>query len=352
LENLLSRHQSQYPEGDTKPRDIIEELTEAFVKVNGTTQRYVEWIHPSYRDLVIEQLQDGGSLKSEFLNRMNLSGIKLALSQAGGTAGRRRFPLVSSSSDWDVLERRAIEVATRSGTEHCAALLASLADALDCAVGQERSSVQRILKGICRTVRARWDSDQVELDASAINAYGTASERVSPMEPMPALEISWQAAVGQLDAWIDNDDDDFLFWANSLDEFLAMVEAVKNLEPRLLRRVNFPAAISEPLDRLLLRVDRELKADRSYTDKEGYDGEADASFSLAQSLERLDAAAYELEKPVTARINGLKDNANRCREKYAELESEESEEADASGDADYRELVEGSFDVQALFVDL
>jgi hypothetical protein len=107
-EELLSRYRSQYGDSGSKPKEDLEELTEAFVTIKGMNQRYVEWIHPSYRDLVIEQLRDGGSLKSEFLNRMNVAGIKLALSDAGGSTGRLRFPLITSSRDWDVLRERTL----------------------------------------------------------------------------------------------------------------------------------------------------------------------------------------------------------------------------------------------------
>ena len=90
-EELLSRYRSQYGDSGTDPKENLEELTEAFVTIKGTTQRYVEWIHPSYRDLVIEQLRDGGSLKSEFLHRMNVAGVKLALSDTGGSTGTSDF---------------------------------------------------------------------------------------------------------------------------------------------------------------------------------------------------------------------------------------------------------------------
>ena len=351
-EDLLSRYRSQYADDEAKPRDILEELTEAFVRIKGTTQRYVEWIHPSYRDLVIEQLRDGGSLKSEFLNRMNTAGIKLALSEAGGATGRLRFPLVNSAKDWDILEERSLHVARNSGTEHCTTLLTIVTEALDCSVGQDRTAVQRILKAICRILRERWDSDQVELDASAINAYAAASERASPMEPMPALEASWHAAVQRLQFQLGSDEVDFLFEVESLDEFLSVVEAIQNSEPRLLRRVNFPGGLDNEVEALLARVDRELNSDRFYTDKDGYDSEADASFSLAASLNRLDSLVSHLEKPVKSRIDKLNQNANRCRAKYADLESEEAEEEDSTRYKEYQARSEEPFNIEAVFVDL
>ena len=221
-ENLISRYRSQYADGEVKPKEVLEELSEAFVRINGTTQRIVEWIHPSYRDLVIEQLRDGGSLKSEFLNRMSMSGIQLALSAAGGATGRLRFPLVTSVNDWDILEGRCLHVARSSGTERCAALLTTLTDALDSSIGAERGILQRILKATCRILREKWDGEQIELDAPTITSYAIASERTSPMEPMPALEASWHAAVERLQRKIRDDESDFLLEAGSLDDLLVL----------------------------------------------------------------------------------------------------------------------------------
>jgi len=59
-EDVLSAYRAQYGESGIKPSEILDELAEAFVRIKGTTQRYVEWIHPSYRELVIEQLREGG----------------------------------------------------------------------------------------------------------------------------------------------------------------------------------------------------------------------------------------------------------------------------------------------------
>ena len=119
-DELISRYQSQYTVPSAKAQDVLEELQEAFVALKGTTQRFVEWIHPSYRDLVIEQLRDGGSLRSEFLNRMNVAGVKLALSEAGGATGKLKFPLVSSTIEWDTLRERCLDLARKSSLETCA----------------------------------------------------------------------------------------------------------------------------------------------------------------------------------------------------------------------------------------
>jgi hypothetical protein len=86
---------------------LVEELSEGFLRIQhhvafefgGETvieaHDSVSWIHPSYRDLVIEELSTDSALKHEFLENTNLDGIKLALSDTGGAGGARKFPLTN-----------------------------------------------------------------------------------------------------------------------------------------------------------------------------------------------------------------------------------------------------------------
>ncbi len=66
----------------------------------------VEWVHPSWRDLVIGRLENDAQARREFINRSGVYGAVLALSTAGGAAGERRLPLIGSDEDWDALTDR------------------------------------------------------------------------------------------------------------------------------------------------------------------------------------------------------------------------------------------------------
>ncbi len=352
-EDLLLMYREQYGDAGVKPSEILDEVTEAFIAVKGTTQRYVEWIHPSYRDLVIEQLRDGGSLKSEFLNRMNIAGIKLALSDTGGSAGRLRFPLISCAKDWNTLQRRTLETVRISDVEDCTALFAVLVAALDGSRAQDESALLTILKGTCRVIREKWDADHIVLDAAAISAYATASERTSPMEPMPQLETTWQSALQSLRRQVEDVESDFIFQYSGLDEFLSLVEEIKKSEPRLFRRVNFPETLDGDIEALLARIDQALKDRPYYSEKDEYDSEADASLGLAKSLKRLQEIVPSSLDIVKLRVSTLTLNANRCREKYFELDEEDGERTDyLSIREDHRLRSTEPFDINAVFVDL
>jgi hypothetical protein len=138
IHTLTSIYRQQNNNDGCNPDNILDELREAFVTISDGTQQHVDWIHPSYRDLVIEQLREGGPLKSTFLNGMRLAGIKLALSDCGGPTGNLRFPLITSPKDWETLHGRILEVVTSANVRDCTELLAVLTAAVDVSIGEER----------------------------------------------------------------------------------------------------------------------------------------------------------------------------------------------------------------------
>ena len=86
-------HCPESPPGDFG--DIVEELVESFVERKKFWDTAVfDWVHPSYRDLVIEELSRDASLRQAFLDTCSVSGLKLAISQGRGCRGK---PAVSTN---------------------------------------------------------------------------------------------------------------------------------------------------------------------------------------------------------------------------------------------------------------
>ncbi len=70
----------------------------------------IEWVHPTWRDLVIETLIADDRARRHFLRRTGVHGVELALSTAGGRAGARRLPLIQTDADGDALADRLYEL--------------------------------------------------------------------------------------------------------------------------------------------------------------------------------------------------------------------------------------------------
>ena len=91
--------------------DIVDELRESFISKKAFSKmHFLSWMHPSYRDLVIEELSRDVAFRRNFLRTCSVNGLKLAVSEAGGAAGTRRFPLMVDKSAWTMLTQRAGEL--------------------------------------------------------------------------------------------------------------------------------------------------------------------------------------------------------------------------------------------------
>jgi len=92
---------------------LARELTEHFLRVSGTGQALrMYWVHPSWRDIVIERLADDPPLRRVFLERCGIDAIAMALSVAGGREGARTAPLLHGPEDATRIAARLPELIT------------------------------------------------------------------------------------------------------------------------------------------------------------------------------------------------------------------------------------------------
>ncbi len=87
----------------------IEDLTGTFIKPPDRDR--LDWIHPSYRDVVIDAVSDDADLQTEFVRHANLEGLQLAFSTEGGATGNRNLPFVRCQGSWDAAAHRLIVLA-------------------------------------------------------------------------------------------------------------------------------------------------------------------------------------------------------------------------------------------------
>ena len=80
---------------------LVDRLQDHFLRRVPPTA--VTWVHPSWRDLVIDRLDRDPVGRRAFLDRCGVEGVLLALSVAGGPAGDRNLPLLVEDGDWDAL---------------------------------------------------------------------------------------------------------------------------------------------------------------------------------------------------------------------------------------------------------
>ena len=94
--DLQNRYEALCPPSVHQPyRRVLDELTEAFIKKSpGIFAEEVDWVHPSCRDLAIDELLEHSTDRQRFLMTCSETGLALATSLAGGAKGLRRLPLL------------------------------------------------------------------------------------------------------------------------------------------------------------------------------------------------------------------------------------------------------------------
>lgn len=99
---LQNRYDALCPPAVHQPyKRVLDELTEAFIKKTpGIFSEEVDWIHPSCRDLAIDELLEHSVDRQRFLSTCSETGLALATSLAGGAKGLRRLPLLQTDVDW------------------------------------------------------------------------------------------------------------------------------------------------------------------------------------------------------------------------------------------------------------
>ena len=237
------------------PNELIDRLADHFVRI---TPLGIGWVHPSWRDLVIEQLRADQSARQRFLAASGIYGLTLALSGRGGASGERTLPLLISDADWDQLGDRVRELLPQFEDQELARLLLELERALsevrDPGQAREARSLAAYVLG---SAQRAWDQRRRALPVFLIEAWhalnGCLPERVDP----PPLAQTWaELHPGAL--LLERPDRSELIRA---EEWLTLAQILFKHDPDALEAFGFPERDRDLLERLILILTRTATAD-------------------------------------------------------------------------------------------
>ena len=248
LAAILRRHQL---EGLARPvHELIDRLTDHFLRV---TPLGIGWVHPSWRDLVIDELSGDSQARRRFLATAGVQGVTLALSHSGGRSGERSLPLLADDDDWDrlgdTLHRLVLELEDRE----IARVLLSVRDALTIELDpaarlEAEAAATELLDGIAR----RCDGDRTPLNAYLVEAwYSLNAIALRPAEP-PSLARTWVEVHPGSSADRPLDPVEL----NRLDEWLTLVETLASNAPHELRSLGFFSRDQQLLPGLIAAMER------------------------------------------------------------------------------------------------
>ena len=154
----------------------------------------VAWVHPTWRDLVIERLAADAALRHRFLGRCGPHGIVLSLSTSGGTEGERRLPLIRDDEDWDAVGDRVYTLVPELEHRELVAILAAIGHALRDLMREEPGRVAEA-RALARMALERtdsvWTSANAVVSLDCIDAWLGLSKHLDPVVWPGFLAPTW-----------------------------------------------------------------------------------------------------------------------------------------------------------------
>jgi hypothetical protein len=325
---------------------ILDDLREAFVTVRGGY--YIDWIHPSYRDLVIEELAADNMLRQRVLTSITLSGLKVAVSDTSGPLGEQKYPLIVSASDWKLLCEGCVKLVGTGLPPIATDALEVLGSAAQSATLDVRHELSQIIDRVCEVVRERWDVNREPPTARQLLTFCQTSLLASRLPALPRFERSWETSEehvrSNLAKWevakkVDSD---------VLDEWIKLAYVIAQNEPRFLLQKQFPEKYHDVLNRIQDIIISELSQEEEFDFPDGYMEAAsrcDQLVSVVENMEQLDLMQSNIASSLQERLQDRsEDYSARARE---------MQEIDREYEPDYdRSVSEEIFDLNELFRDL
>ena len=345
--------------------EATNQLDEAFIRVRNSLRslregKYIptaDWIHPSYRDLVIDELVADTELRTEFLKRASIEGVKLAVSDTGGQEGLRRLPLMVSAESWEILEERALAIIRELNQERD--LLEVFSSAARAANSKDLSRRwEKLISAVCRAIKEKWDGAAKRLEAADLAAFREARSAIGSGLEFPSLVGTWhllgQEFCDELAAHPTFDQFDF----RRVEELTRFSEEGEACIPGFLERNGLPDQFESALERMLEKARRASAALKYAEEEEDQEEFASDVSKLARALRRIARfpTSRSIEGEAKASLNRTVDWAIELEEMAYKFDSHETEYLPGS-EPDYdpepdKDPSTGEFDIGGLFAEL
>jgi hypothetical protein len=148
-------------------------------------------MHPSWRDLVIDELRGDPTARLRFLSACGVEGVTLAVSRAGGVTGARSLPLLITDADWDALGDRLHELLRELEDRELARVLLALGGALGLFGERQARELDSLAEHVLGAARRAWDARCGPVPVFLLEAWYTTNAKVlEPVVP-PLLGPTW-----------------------------------------------------------------------------------------------------------------------------------------------------------------
>ena len=215
--------------------ELVDLLADHFLRV--LPDERVTWVHPSWRDLVIEHLAADADARRPFLERCSVNGLLLALSTGGGAEGERVLPLLVEDSDWDALDARLYDLTPSLDDHDALRLLLALREALTHSLGHDRAEVAAVAGSVLGRLRSVWDVAHAPIPVTLVAEWFAVARRLRERRDPPDLTATWIESLPTESATLRDRDD-----VRRLDDWLTLVAVLAANDRTALARFGFPEA--------------------------------------------------------------------------------------------------------------
>ncbi len=351
--SFQERYEALCPADDQQPfNKVLNELTEAFVKKSPSLfTSEIDWIHPSCRDLAIEELAQSRPDRHRFLSHCSEAGLFLATSLAGGATGARQLPLLAGDSDWTAFASRLNDLIARRANVLRVIWFnfeqMKKQSAEDSGLQQPMQRLKTAIENALVHVAAQHIGSFAYSDSKSFRTF---FEICQALRVTPSIDLSeaWEGCIEDARQWLN---DQSVIWQDDavpgcVSDF---VRTIQDFFPSELRRPEIREKLQRVINDLLERAGEESNSDYDAPkDEDEVRERADAFETVGKAFKKLSELPLWDEQEQHTLTTTAKHFAYEAENLREDLPSG----PDSDGDSHYERPSGEDMDIDELFRDL
>lgn len=325
---------------------LATDLLDHFISIRspGNKAKEYDWVHPSWRDLLIDELAADRSIRHTFLKQCSVEGLLLAVSAGGGSVGVRILPLLLDDQDWDILHQRVLDVIADADERGAIRLINAIRDAI--APPDDRTAQIRLTNLSLSAYKAYHQRihSQVTVDPYQIKRLLNLSARVNQTPKIPKLLPSITALYPTvLEALKSGKDGLWTGLPEEADEYLDFLALLKEL-----RSPDLQNLLVEQFPSFLVALNEFWEDQLEYIGEDSSEDALSSDVDLLEQYRTIAKNLSDLSPDYTKQISEL----DLKLKKRLEAIEEQLREKQVDEDDYEREADRDSFSLTDLFRDL
>jgi hypothetical protein len=327
-------------------------LHHAFLSVQG---HVITWIHPSNRDLVIEQLEQDPDMSLGFLRKCSFEGLGLAISHTGGAKGKRAFPLMNSDAAWVVLQDRLMAMIKSAEQHRRLEILRILQSSLDASSHDPRTHKQmiNIATSVLEIVHNNIENGVFYVGPQSLEAYIALSTSVNSALAFPDISRIWvKSQKSFYDTVSEAVNENGFLDSDAVLEFARYADSLHRVSADFFNWDDTRSKFSETVKNLIDEVMKESDEPPPDYDPDVLEGESERFSELERALEALVSIFPEFREQLEDAAGAAAGQAGYLREQINDARDNPDDWAADRFESPVRSFRENPISITDIFRDL